>query len=155
MSSDDWAARGPLPSGEPYDWFVRGNALLEGGNPEAAVELLQRAAQAEPQSTSVLEALARALFDARRFPAAEVRFAELVEAAPDNDYARFGLGLSRFRRGDVARAVEQLALAVAMAPHRPAYGQALREARATLRAREAAVREEAAGERDSGSESGR
>jgi len=106
------------------------------GNPEAAAELLRHAFEREPESASVLEAFARALFDARRYGEAADRFTELVEASPDNDYARFGLGLSRMRLGDLTAAVEQLALATAMRPGRAEYQQALREARATVRARE-------------------
>ena len=134
--SDEGSA---LPSGELYDWFVRGTALLDGGNPEAAAELLSRVRAAEPGSASVLEALSRALFDARRFSAAARSFEELVAARPDSDYARFGLGLTLARLGQFEPAAEQLALAVAMAPHRREYGDALRQARATLRAREQAT----------------
>ena len=47
-----------VPQGSVYDWFVRGTALLHGGNPAAAVQLLARAASAEPDSRSVREALA-------------------------------------------------------------------------------------------------
>lgn len=125
-----------VPAGEVYDWFVRGLSLLDGGNAEAAASLLAHAHTSEPGSTSILEALARATFDARRYPEADLLFRRLVEAAPDNDYARFGLGLTRMRLGDVPGAVEQLALAAAMRPGRADYQQSLREARATLRARE-------------------
>jgi tetratricopeptide (TPR) repeat protein len=130
------SAREGEPAGEVYDWFVRGRTLLEGGNPQAAAELLRRAFEREPDSASVLEAFARALFDAGRYAEAADRFTELVETSPDSDYARFGLGLSRMRLGDLAAAVEQLALATAMRPGRAEYQQALREARATVRARE-------------------
>lgn len=127
-----------VPAGELYDWFVRGMRLLDGGNPEAAAELLAHAHAHQPESASVLEALARALFDARRYDEAATRFTDLVELSPDDDYARFGLGLSRMRLGDLGGAVEQLALATAMRPGRPDYQRALREARATVRAREEA-----------------
>lgn len=123
------------PAGEVYDWFVRGRTLLDGGNPGAAAELLMHAREHEPESTSVLEALARALFDARRYAEAERRFTELVEASPDDDYARFGLGLSRLRLGDLAGAEQQLAMAATMRPARTDYQQALRGTRATVRAR--------------------
>lgn len=123
------------PAGEVYDWFVRGLRLLDGGNAEAAAALLAHAHAREPGSASILEALARAAFDAGRYQQAHDLFGELAETAPDNDYARFGLGLTRMRRGDVTGAVEQLALAAAMRPARADYQQALREARATLRAR--------------------
>jgi predicted Zn-dependent protease len=124
------------PAGEVYDWYVRALALLEGGSPEAAAALLEHAHEREPQSASVLEALARAVFDARRYEEAATHFAHLIEVKPDDDYARFGLGLTRMRLGDPAGAVEQLALATAMRPGRTEYQQALREARATLQARE-------------------
>ena len=130
------AEGGGQPSGEVYDWYVRAVALLESGNPEAAAALLAHARAEEPSSASVLEALARAVFDARRYEEAAEHFTALIEAQPDNDYARFGLGLSRMRSGDQAGAVEQLALAVAMRPNRRDYEQALKEARATLRFRE-------------------
>jgi predicted Zn-dependent protease len=123
------------PAGEVYDWFVRGLRLLEGGNADAAASVLAHAHEAEPDSASILEALARATFDAGRYREAQALFAELVETTPDNDYARFGLGLTRMRVGDVSGAVEQLALATAMRPARADYQQALRAARATLRAR--------------------
>jgi predicted Zn-dependent protease len=126
------------PAGEVYDWFVRGLGLLDSGNAEAAAELLGHAHAAEPASASILEALARATFDAGRYSRAHELFAELAEATPDNDYARFGLGLSRMRVGDVPGAVEQLAMAAAMRPARQDYQRALREARATLRARDEA-----------------
>lgn len=126
------------PGGEVYDWFVRGLGLLEGGNAEAAAELLAHARAAEPGSASVLEALARATFDAGRYTQAHELFSELAETTPDNDYARFGLGLSRMRLGDVPGAVDQLAMAAAMRPARQDYQRALREARATLAAREEA-----------------
>jgi len=128
---------GGEPAGEVYDWFIRGLSLLDGGNAEAAAALLTHARAREPASASILEALARAQFDARRYAEAHDLFGELVETTPDNDYARFGLGLSRLRTGDVTGAVEQLALAAAMRPGRADYQRALREARATVRAREA------------------
>ncbi|RZS80238.1 tetratricopeptide repeat protein [Motilibacter rhizosphaerae] len=124
------------PGGEVYDWYQRGRTLLESGSPEAAATLLEHAVDAEPGSASLREALARALFDARRYDEALVQFTTLTQQAPQEDYAWFGLGLTRYRLGQVEAAAEHLAMAVAMRPGRPAYVQALREARATLRARE-------------------
>ncbi|NHC47083.1 tetratricopeptide repeat protein [Motilibacter aurantiacus] len=127
---------GQPPAGGVYDWYVRGMSLLEGGSPEAAAQLLERAHHEEPASNSIREAFARALFDARRYPAAVEQFAELAEREPDNDYARFGLGLTRFRLGEFEAAVSHLSMAVAMRPGRPEYVRALREAQATVKARE-------------------
>jgi predicted Zn-dependent protease len=124
-----------LPSGEVYDWYQRGRELLDAGSPGAAAELLARAHASEPGSASVREALARALFDAGRYAEAESAFRQLTQRKPDDDYAQFGLGLALNRQGKVDLAVEHLAMAAAMRPHRSEYVQALREARATQRAR--------------------
>ncbi|TDD63967.1 tetratricopeptide repeat protein [Actinomadura darangshiensis] len=123
------------PEGGVYEWYTRGLELLRGGSAAAALQLLTRAAEAEPQSHSIREALARAQFGVRRFDAAAENFRWIVEEEPAEDYARFGLGLSLSRMGDFAGAVEQLALAAAMRPENQDYARALRHARATLAAR--------------------
>lgn len=133
------SVNGGEPAGELYDWYTRAVELLEGGNPEAAAALLTHARAREPESASVLEALARASFDAGRYAEAAAYFADLAETSPDNDYARFGLGLSRMRLGDHAGAIDQLAMAATMRPDRKEYEQALREARATMRFRDPAA----------------
>jgi tetratricopeptide (TPR) repeat protein len=123
------------PSGGVYEWYRRGMELLRTGSPAAAVQLLRRAAEAEPESRSIREALARALFGARQYTAAAANFRRIVEANPSEDYALFGLGLALSRLGDFEAAVEHLALAAAMRPDNRDYATALRQARATLDAR--------------------
>jgi tetratricopeptide (TPR) repeat protein len=122
------------PQGEVYDWYVRGLDLLEGGNPAAAVTLLTHAAQAEPESRSVREALARAQFDAGAYADAAESFGWIISVNPADDYAQFGLGLAAAKTGDLAGAVEHLALAAAMRPDITHYSTALRGARAALAA---------------------
>lgn len=123
------------PDGDVYDWYVRGLRLLGAGSPAAAVQLLSRAASAEPRSRSVQEALGRAQFDAGRYREARATFTALVERDPTDDYARFGAGLAAVRTGDYRGAVAHLALAVAMRPDNQHYGDALRGARAALAVR--------------------
>jgi Flp pilus assembly protein TadD len=123
------------PQGDAYTWYRRGLDLLGRGSPAAAAQLLERAAEAEPGARSVLEALARAQFDAGRYTQAAANFRQIVEASPSDDYAHFGLGLALARAGDPAAAAEHLALAAAMRPELPHYTNALRGVRATLRAR--------------------
>ena len=123
------------PGHDTYDLYRRGLDLLGRGSAAAAAQLLERAAAAEPNSRSVLEALARAQFDARRYAAAAGNFRRIVEASPSDDYAQFGLGLSLARTGDPRAAAEHLALAAAMRPDLRHYTDALRGVRATLRAR--------------------
>jgi tetratricopeptide (TPR) repeat protein len=135
------------PVGSVYDWYVRGLALLESGDPAAAVHLLTRAAAAEPGSASVREALGRARLASRQWDEARADFAFLVDAAPDDDYARFGLGLALARLGQLDASAEQLALAVAMRPDRQDYARYLREVRATRAARTSVGGASADGER--------
>jgi tetratricopeptide (TPR) repeat protein len=123
------------PGDDVYDWYTRGLDLLTTGSPAAAVQLLQRAADAEPASRSIREALARAQFGARHYAEAADNFRAIVEDNPSEDYALFGLGLALSRLGDFRAAVEHLALAAAMRPDNEDYARALRQARATLDAR--------------------
>ena len=117
------------PAGEVYDWYRRGMALLDGGNPAAAAALLEHAVQAEPDSRSLREGLARAQYAARDYEAARDNFAAIVEVSPADDYAQFGLGLAQLRTGAFDDAAEHLALAAAMRPDNKHYGTALNTAR--------------------------
>lgn len=122
------------PEGSVYDWFQRAQALLDTGNADAALQLLYRV-KAEDSSTSVLEALGRALFDARRYVEAESVFRELCERVPSDDFAHYGLGVSLWRMQEFTLARDELAMAFVMRPDRSEYGKALGQVRATLRAR--------------------
>ena len=124
-----------VPQGEVYDWYIRGVDLLGEGNPAAALVILGHAVEAEPDSRSVREALARAQFDAGLYDEAVESFEWIISVNPADDYAQFGLGLAAARTGDLAAAVEHLALAAAMRPDVTHYSTALRGARAALTAR--------------------
>ncbi|MET8626386.1 tetratricopeptide repeat protein [Kitasatospora sp. NPDC004669] len=123
------------PAGDVYDWFRRGAKLLAQGHPAAAEQLLARAAEAEPHSRSIREALARAQFDAGSYAAALENFRAVALADPADDYAQFGWGVAAARLGDFETSAEHLALAVAMRPETDHYREALRQTRATLAAR--------------------
>lgn len=122
------------PAGDAYDWYVRGQELLAGGNAAAAAQLLRHAAEAEPGLRSVREALARALFDARQYHEARAVFGTIIAENPSDDYAHFGLGLAALKSGDHRLAVEHLSLAAAMRPAQHHYATALRAARVRLEA---------------------
>ncbi|WP_431681128.1 tetratricopeptide repeat protein [Kitasatospora sp. KL5] len=124
-----------VPEGDVYDWFRRGVQLLEQRHPAAAVQLLARAAEAEPGSRSIREALARAQYDAGSYAAALDSFRTVALADPSDDYAQFGWGVAAARLGDFESSAEHLALAVAMRPENAHYRAALRQTRATLAAR--------------------
>jgi len=127
-------AADPDPA-EVHGWYTTGMELLGNGSPAAAAQVLQRAANAEPGSRSIREALARAQFDTGQYEAAAANFRTIVEASPADDYANFGLGLALARGGDHAAAAEYLALAAAMRPDRKPYTDALHQVRATLKYR--------------------
>ena len=118
------------PEGGVYEWYQRGMHLLGNGDPAAAATILERAAEAEPGSRSVLEGLARAQYDAGRFDDAIASFTRLIAVNPTDDYAQFGLGLAASRAGHLRLAAEHLALAVAMRPDLGHYARALRGVRA-------------------------
>jgi Flp pilus assembly protein TadD len=121
------------PEGGVYEWYQRGLELLSTGHPAAAATLLARAAEEEPGSRSVLEALARAQFDAGRYQEAMASFTELITRSPTDDYAQFGLGMAASRAGELGLAAEHLALAVAMRPEIGHYARELRGVRARRR----------------------
>ncbi len=123
-----------VPSGEVYDWFIRGCDLLDSGDTNAAVQLLDHCARAEPESRQVREALARAQFDIGMYDEARANFEWIISVNPADDYAQFGLGLAATKAGDLTSAVEHLALAAAMRPDIAYYSTALRGARAALTA---------------------
>jgi Flp pilus assembly protein TadD len=118
------------PAGDVYDWYTRGMRLLAAGDAAAAAQLLEHAALAEPDSCSVREALARALFDSGDYERAVAAFRANVDDSPADDYAHFGLGLSYVRMRELDAAVEHLAIAAALRPDNHHYGTALRSARA-------------------------
>lgn len=126
---------GDTDPADVHSWYTSGLELLRKGSPAAAAQILQRAANVEPGSLSVREALARAQFDTGRYEAAAANFAAIVEASPADDYAHFGLGLALARSGEHEAAAEYLALAAAMRPDRKPYTDALRQVRATLKSR--------------------
>ena len=86
-----------------YEAFQEGSRLLESANAHAAVVVLERARELEPDKGSIRETLARAYFRT----------------------GLFGLGLAQLREGDRAGARRHLKLAVAMRPERTEYRDAL------------------------------
>ena len=117
-----------------YELFSRGSALLADGHFHQAAVPLRRASQLSPESTSIREALGRALFQAQQYSDAADEFRAVVDRAPTNDYALFCLGRSLQMLGRHAEARQPLALAATMKPERSDY-RAYRD-----RARDAAER---------------
>ena len=134
-SSDQPDRTSAEPAGDAYDWYQRAMQLLGVGSSDAALQLLDRVREVEPSSRSVLEAIGRAAFDARRFEESIAAFGELLDLAPDDDYAHYGLGLCYWRQQRFLLARDHLGMAFVMRPDRSEYGSALAQVKATLRAR--------------------
>ena len=124
----------PLPDSERYEaqaspeayvLFQRGSEFLDSGHPGAAAQLLARASHLAPGKTSIREALGRAYYALGRFEHSEAEFRIVIEDAPTNDYAHFGLGCSLSRLGRTDEARRHLHLAVAMAPQHEDYRKCL------------------------------
>ncbi len=104
-----------------YEQFQNGMRLLERGDFHAAAVPLARVRDAEPDKTSIREALGRALFGAQRYAEAAAEFEAVVERAPTNDYALFCLGRSLQQLGRHKDACKPLALACCLRPERRDY----------------------------------
>jgi Flp pilus assembly protein TadD len=117
-----------------YELFSRGSALLADGHFHQAAVPLRHASRLSPESTSIREALGRALFHMQQYDEAVEEFRAVVEHAPTNDYALFCLGRSLQMLGRHAEARQPLVLAACMQPERSDY-RAYRD-----RARDAAER---------------
>lgn len=115
------AAYNPWAMDDVYDLYQRGMSLLEDGHFHAATVPLARAADLEPDKTSIREALGRAYFRSRQFDEARAEFEAVVERAPTNDYALFCLGRSLLQLGRAAEARKPLTLAATMNPKRHDY----------------------------------
>jgi Flp pilus assembly protein TadD len=104
-----------------YELFQRGTRLLEAGDFNSATVPLSRAAQLEPDKTSIREALGRAYFRCGQYERARVEFEAVVDRAPTNDYALFCLGRALMELGRVREARKPLVLAAGLRPDRRDY----------------------------------
>ena len=74
-----------VPDGDVHQWFTRSRALVDSGDANAALLLIDRVLAEDPQSTAALEIKARALFDSKQFHEAAEVFTILTERSPDDD----------------------------------------------------------------------
>jgi Flp pilus assembly protein TadD len=104
-----------------YELYSRGSSLLADGHYHQAAVPLRRARELSPESSSIREALGRALFHAQEYAEAAAEFEAVVERAPTNDYALFCWGRSLQMLGRHAEARKPLALAANLQPQRSDY----------------------------------
>ena len=104
-----------------YEFYQRGMALLESGDPAQAAVLLERAKRHEPDKASIREALGRAYCNSGRYRLAGGHFAKALVLDPTNDYAHFGLAFCLARLGEAGRAAGHIKMALAMSPENESY----------------------------------
>ena len=104
-----------------YELFRNGSALLAAKDFHAAVVPLRRAAELEPDKTSVREALGRAYFGSQRYGEGAAEFGVVVAHEPTNDFALFCLGRCLQSLGDHVEARKPLTMAATLRPERADY----------------------------------
>jgi len=118
----------PQPSEEresAYELFQRGQALMRSRHNAQAAVVLERAARAEPNKGSILEALGRAYFNSGQHDRAREAFERLLDVDPSSPYGHYALGQSLKRLGRTREAGTHLRLAVALDPSSALYRGAL------------------------------
>lgn len=118
----------PLPSEDresAYELFQRGQALMRSRHHAQAAVVLERAARAEPNKGSILEALGRAYFNSGQHDRSREAFERLLDVDPSSPYGHYALGQSLKRLGRAREAGTHLRLAVALDPGSALYRGAL------------------------------
>ncbi len=92
---------------DPFFLELKGQVLLEGGNPAAAIAPLRRAVSEAPDQPMIAVMLGHALIateDQSKFPEAKQVLKNAVNRDNDNPFAWYQLGIVYDREGDRARA---------------------------------------------------
>ena len=92
---------------DPFFLELKGQVLLEGGNPAAAIGPLRRAVSLAPDQPMIAVMLGHALIateDQTKFPEAKQVLKNAVNRDNDNPFAWYQLGIVYDREGDRARA---------------------------------------------------
>ena len=110
---------------EAYSLFQRGVTFLREKHPAQAAMLLDQALRLEPGKNSIREALGRAEFALGMYQRAAQRFRDVLDDAPDNDYAHYALGRCVLQLGRPDEARAHLRLARALRPQSDLYLKAL------------------------------
>jgi Flp pilus assembly protein TadD len=108
---------------ETYDLFQQGRAHLRGGRAAQATVALEKAKRREPRSRSIREALGIAYFRLGRWEEAEAEFRVLVDLAPADEFAHYGLARSLVRQGRRREAKPHIKLAQTLRPRTPQSDQ--------------------------------
>ncbi len=108
-----------------YELYQEGRARLARGDTAQALVPLERARNAAPDQASIREALGCAYLRLRRFREAEAEFEAMLELAPNDHYAYYGLGRAREALGQRALARGHYRIATVLRPSCDDYQRAL------------------------------
>ena len=115
-----------MSESETYDLFQKGRQYLEQGMAAQATVSLEKAKRREPEKASIREALAIAYFRLRRYQEAEEEFRAMLDLAPTDDYAHYGLARALEKLGRTDEARGHLKLAKSLRPGSEHYAARLR-----------------------------
>lgn len=99
---------------ETYTEYRRAQDFLESGQPAEAARIVLPVVAAEPAASGPLELLARAYYDSAQLARAEEALRRLVDACPDDAWARFALARTLERQHRAAEAAEHRRVAEAL-----------------------------------------
>lgn len=108
-----------------YGLLQRAETLMRSRHHAQAAILLERADRLEPGRGSIVEALARARYNAGQHDLARESFEQLLVIEPSSHYGHYGLGQSLKLLGRPDEARTHLRLACALAPGSTLYRAAL------------------------------
>src|SRR5881398_2600786 len=111
---------------ETYDLFQKGRDHLSQGRAAQATVSLEKAKKQEPDKASIREALGIAYFRMQRYREAESEFRAMLDLAPADDYAHYGLARALEKLGRKAEARGHLKLAKSLRPDSEHYASRLR-----------------------------
>jgi tetratricopeptide (TPR) repeat protein len=106
--------------GDKSDYYVearvRRATLLQKDQPGRAVDEIESALEARPDSPDLMSFLAALYREQKKYPKAVEMLEKVVEKNPDNDRYRFTLGAAYDEANDRERAIEQMQRAIELNP---------------------------------------
>lgn len=112
---------------ETYHYFQQGKARLRDGMAAQATVPLEKAKRREPEKASIREALGIAYFRIHRYEEAASEFREMLELAPNDDYAHYALGRCLEKLGRDHEANGHYKLASSLRPGSATYEVRIRD----------------------------
>src|SRR6187551_2602143 len=112
---------------ETFDLFQQGRAHLKKGRAAQATVALEKAKRRAPDKASIREALGIAYFRIHRYEEAASEFEEMLELAPNDDYAHYALGRCLEKLGRDHEANGHYKLASSLRPGSATYEVRIRD----------------------------